>query len=90
MFHVIHAIPPPSEVNQHGGGDSVSENNINKVDGTWAQEKILVWIFNGKGYTLQLPAEKFEILDRLQNIKRFTTKKTNTVMEKLAYSLHRA
>ena len=39
MLHGIHAIFPPSEITQHGGGDSVSENNRNKEDGTWEYEK---------------------------------------------------
>ena len=57
MLHDIHANPPPSEVTQHGGGDSVSENNLNKGDGTWAHEKeILGCIFNGQDYIMRLPA----------------------------------
>ena len=39
ILHVIRAIPTPSEVTQYGGGDSVSENNLNKGEGTWSQEK---------------------------------------------------
>ena len=45
-------------------------------------------IFNGNDYTLRLPEEKNrKILDRIQNIKRFTTKTPRKVMEKLADSL---
>ena len=39
MLHGIHAISPPSEVTQHRGGGSLSENNLNKGDVTWAHEK---------------------------------------------------
>ena len=86
MLYGIHAIFLPYEVTQHGGGDSVSEKNLNKGYGTWAhKKKILGWIFNGKNHTLRLPAEKNrKILDRLQNIKKFTTKTPRKVMEKIA------
>ena len=92
MLHGIHAIYPPSEVTQHGGSDLVSEKKLIKGDGTWAHEKeILGWIFNDQDYTLRLPAEKNrKILERLQNIKRFTTKTPGKVMEKLAGSLQNA
>ena len=39
MLHGIHVISPPSEVTQHGGGDSVFEKKINKGGRTWTHEK---------------------------------------------------
>ena len=68
------------------------EKNLYKGGVTWAYEKeILGWIFNFHDYILRLPADKInKILGRIQNIKKFTTKKPRKVMEKLAGSLHQA
>ena len=61
MVHGVHAIFPPSEITQHGGGVSVSENKLYKGDETWEYEKeIIGWIFNGQYYTLRLTADKIK------------------------------
>ena len=39
MLHGIHAIFPPSEVTQYGGGEPVSEKKLNRGDGLWAYKK---------------------------------------------------
>ena len=39
MLHGIHVIYLHSEITQHGGGDSVLENKLNREDGTWEHKK---------------------------------------------------
>ena len=92
MLHGVHAIFPPSEITQHGGGDSIAKNKLDKEDGRWTEEKeILGWTVNGAQFTIQLPADKVaKVLQRLTKIKKFKRKIPHKALDKLAGSLEHA
>ena len=92
MLHGVHAIFPPSEVTQHGGGDSIAKNKLDKEDGRWTEEKeILGWTVNGAQFTIQLPADKVtKVLQRLSKIKKFKRKIPRKALDQLAGSLEHA
>ena len=63
MLHGVHSIFPPSEVTNHGGGDSVAQEKLNQEEGQWQEVKeILGWTINGADYTIQLPPDKVDII----------------------------
>ena len=63
MLHGIHSIFPPPQVTKHCGADPISEKKLEKGEGTWSHQKeILGWNFDGKAFTIQLPADKCIII----------------------------
>ena len=59
MLHGVHSIYPPQNITNHPGGESIPKNKLDKGEGEWGFTKeILGCIFDGKEFTVQLPAEK--------------------------------
>ena len=92
MLHGVHAIFPPSEVTNHGGGDSVAQKKLDKEEGRWSEVKeILGWTVNGQAYTIQLPPDKVDkIIHRLVKIQKFRRKIPRKALYKVAGSLEHA
>jgi len=92
MLHGIHSVFPPIKATQHGGGDAISEQKIDKGEGRWDYVKeILGWNFDGKNFTIQLPSDKCDkIVERLKKVKKFKRKIPRKVVEKIEGSLQHA
>ena len=91
MLHGIHTIFPPHSVTKHCGGDPVSENKLEKGEGTWAFNKeILGWLFDGKNYTIQLPPQKCDeicrIIWRITRLPHLHIRKFQSIAGKLQHA----
>ena len=66
MLYGIHLIFQPKSITRHCGHDPVSEKTLEKGEDTWEYLKeILVWLFDGEDFTIQLPKDKFDSIFRL-------------------------
>ena len=66
MLYGIHLIFQPKSITKHCGHDPVSEKTLEKGEDTWEYLKeILVWLFDGEDFTIQLPKDKFDSIFRL-------------------------
>ena len=85
MMHGIQAIFPPSEINQHGGSESVSENNLDKGYGTWAYRNKYSDGFSMTNIThCTFQVEKQRISYNGSTTSKTHNKKTDKILENLA------
>ena len=91
MIHGIHSVFPPPSITKHKGGDPISEQKLEKGEGSWSFKKeILGWDFDGENFTIQLPPEKCQKIITLLNstlkLKRASLNKFQKIAGKLQHA----